>query len=155
MAIRRMKKRAKQTVSRKRGRSLDSSLKAQLRGDELRKVQPKLRMIANGSSRVNALRAERSSCVAVTSKAPTPSGRRVAGDSAIPISALQLRPSETRGKQRRLADDILVNVFVQATDRKGPVRGKKDKTQAKHGLATATVKLSELASLSQRPDVAH
>lgn len=121
-------------------------------------MQPKLRMIANGSSKVNALRAERSSCVAVTSKAPKPSGRRVAGDAAIPISTFQLRQSETRGKQRRLADDILVNVFVQATDQNFPDRrrlGSKQRARAKHGLLTATVKLSELTALSQRPDVAH
>ena len=135
-----------------------SSLKSQLQGDELRKVQPKLRMIANGSSIVNALRAERSSCVATTDKAPKPSGQRIAGSSAIPISALQLRKSETRGKQRKLPDDILVNVFIQSTDTNDPDRRQRSKPQkgrAKHGLVTATVKLSELTALSRRSDVAH
>jgi subtilisin family serine protease len=154
------KKKAKTSrrSQRAKARRKKNSLTSQLLGDELRKVQPKLRMIANGSSTVNALRAERSSCVAVTSKAPTPSGRRVAGDSAIPISARQLRPSETRGKQRKLPDDIEVNVFIQSTDQNDSGRRQRSKVpkgRAKHGLVTATVKLSELTALSRRPDVAH
>jgi subtilisin family serine protease len=143
---------------RRRGTTRNGASSRELLGKELRKLQPKLRMIANASSMVNALRAERSSCVAVTKKAPRPSGARITGSTAIPISQQQLKPSEVRGTQRRLSSDVLVNVFIETTDVRDPKFRALGLTGPKHrkgNLIAATVKLSQLRELSGQDTVSH
>ncbi|HYH85671.1 MAG TPA: hypothetical protein VEX60_09320, partial [Pyrinomonadaceae bacterium] len=55
-------------------------------GEDFRKCQPKLRMIANGSSKVNTLRAEQSASIAVTdSKCKLLDIELQRGDDAAPV----------------------------------------------------------------------
>jgi subtilisin family serine protease len=118
--------------------------------EDLRKLQPKLRMLANGSSLVNALRAERTACVGVTLEAPKPSAVPII-QRDVPISARQLKPREVRGTQERAPHDILANIFIETTDTvddreleqkiKGPVH-------RKGNLLTATAPLSQLVAIA-------
>jgi subtilisin family serine protease len=95
------------------------------RADEIQKLHPKLRMIANGSEAVNALRAELSSVVASTVTfeeiAPPPSVDQELSKPAMmraPGNEKAFSASQPRGKRRKLtsksvARQAFVNVFIE------------------------------------------
>ena len=129
-----------------------------LLGTQTWRIEPKLRMIANGSSRVNALRAVRSACVSVTKRAPEISPSRVTGRADVPISPQQLKSRERRGSQRRLPSDILVNVFIDTTGAQrddARLFAAARHVHRKGNLITATVPLSELARFAGDKDISH
>src|SRR3954471_7947020 len=128
-----------------------------LLGDDARKIHPKLRMIAGGNARVNALRAGRCGAIGVTSKAPKPSGSVVSGSPDIPIPPHQLK--QKRKKLRSLAREIEANVFIETTDlsdpRHKPFPITKGSFAAKGNLLTARVKLSDLPKLASHTGETH
>ncbi len=120
-----------------------------------RKLQPKLQMVANGSTEVNALRAEHASAVTV----PTSQATKVAL-----LRDQQSTPGERRPPKRvkrgrlREAPDARVSVFVQHT--RDPLvrdgdRALDGETARKADLATAEVAVADIESLWQRPAVAY
>ena len=82
---------------------------AQLLGKQSRKIQPKLRIIANGSSEVNTIRAEQSSVVSVNEElskgTPVMTGE---------TPTLATEPLPTPDHLKELADGVFVNVFIEA-----------------------------------------
>lgn len=128
--------------------------KTSLLGADLqkRKIQPKLRMIANGNLDVNAVRAEHASALTVTAKSvlkKAPSlgeyayaGKERPGKKALPPSTLA-----------RLSRDTLVNVFVYTAGRAdSDTLGIKVSAKNKN-LATATVALADLPRLAKNENV--
>src|SRR5690242_14120582 len=95
-------------------------IKRPLLGPNLRRLQPKLRMIANGSTVVNTIRAELSAAVKITTAKAAQAVPRVRGFGAEPLSK-QTFPRETkakvpaRGRLNLLSPDVEVNVFIQTT----------------------------------------
>lgn len=150
------KKGAKKRVTSKMRTKRSSDGPGSLLGKELRKLQPKLRMIANGTSRVNALRAVRSSCIGVTDDAPDVHARAIATRSYLPVARQQLRKAE-RGKQRQTPRDIVANVFIQLTSSKASLADLKThaKVYRRGSLVTAQVRLSELKGLMDSGVVSH
>jgi subtilisin family serine protease len=118
------------------------------------KVQPKLRMVANGSSEVNALRAEHASAVAVPQ----------AVASAVELLRTQVAaPVEQRQLPRRLGKPKLrerprarVSAFVQLTDdpqewsADGDVPGE---TARRANLRTVELSAGDALALGARPSV--
>ena len=120
-----------------------------LLGDEKLKIQPKLRMIADGSKDVNVIRAEQSSVVAVEKFKDVDKIPFLRGDE--PVFALAM-PS-TPLKLKELAKDICVNVFVE-TNAEGGSLPLSLRGQAKRGnIVAATISLDELPVIARHPNV--
>lgn len=136
-------------------------------GPEFRKAQPRLRLVANGDSEVNRRRAVQCSAVAVTNdKAARAQPAAVPPSAGQPESKAVLRKAR-KGKQKKLASDISVNVFVQGTlvsapgnpgrpsDLSGklPASGESTATARNGNLLTARVRLSDLPKILNEPQI--
>ncbi|MBN1608644.1 MAG: S8 family peptidase [Polyangiaceae bacterium] len=115
----------------------------------LRTVQPKLRMIANGSSTVNIIRAEYCSALVVPSAGASRRFEPVRNKGAMPKprSALRLAKRGRLGKANA-PKDVAAHVFVQLAKPTDKVTGSGMKETARHGaLATARVPLDKIGCL--------
>ena len=120
-----------------------------------RKIQPKLRMIRNGSSDVNCVRAEHAASVAASSKQTIRQIGIVRDETSAPHLREDLGKGATRGKLKSVPSDILVNVFVGIDSRASDSTKIPGETNRRGNLATACVKLSDLDSLAAQPGVSH
>jgi subtilisin family serine protease len=123
-------------------------------GPEGRKLDPKLRMVANGSSIVNAVRAEQ--CAAVTLAQDSPLLQRVPlqrGAGARAVSRKKLPPKVKRGSLKAIPDDVLANVFITTTDPGEETARFPGETTRRGNLVAATVKLAELPGVAGRERV--
>lgn len=114
-------------------------------GDQRGKVQPKLRMIANCSAQVNAIRAELSAAVAVEDKVaeqwPVVRGEEPA------MFAQSAVKTVAPPKLTKLAKGVLVNVFVETLDASAELP-KALQGQARRGnVVAATVALDDLPNI--------
>lgn len=123
-------------------------------GDDARKLQPKLRMFANGSTEVNTLRSEKCSSLKVAD--------RVAEDcptlSMLAMVSLAVDPHAKVAEVTTLKEipsDVEVNVFIETQDIGEDAGPLPDQTARKSTLVTATVALSKLPELARRGDVTH
>ena len=118
------------------------------------KVQPKLRMVANGSTEVNALRAEHASAVKVP-KAVASSVELLRTQSATPVEQRQLPRVLARPKLRE-RPRARVSAFVQLTDDPrewgagGDLPGE---TARKANLRTVELSADDALALGNRPSV--
>jgi len=116
----------------------------------LLKIAPKLRMIANGDSFVNTIRAERSPCVAVRSGAALKAVQQMRASDDQP-EAFNSRTMK-RGHLRQVAEDVLVSVFVTM---RGPVGLEEipGQTARRGNLIAATLRLDQVSAVATRPNV--
>jgi subtilisin family serine protease len=117
------------------------------------KLQPKLRMIANGSTEVNIIRAEHASALAVT-KRVRKSVHQVRGNDAVPVQK-RILPRRAKPRKLRTAPDAKAHVFIHLV--KGvPFDRKIHQAQSgrRSNIVAATVPVAELASIARRPEVA-
>lgn len=123
-----------------------------LLGEGARKFQPKLRVVANGSEDVNAMRSFQCGAVIVDKEDSTI--RDEMGSTSVPITSKELPRTARRGQLKSLPKRVQTNVFVQTLR---PTDGKKVKgeTARRGNLRTATVGLSELKSLSADDNVSY
>ena len=131
-------------------------------GPEKRKLQPKLRMVANGSSIVNTVRADCSSTVAVDEQpafvATSTAALAAPVEEVPPVSASDPGVDTTRGKLAQLANDILASVFIETTDSTdvaAPHLQLSHTAIQKGTVIATTVRLSDLPALAANPAVAH
>jgi subtilisin family serine protease len=114
-----------------------------------RKLQPKLRMIANGSDTVNALRAEHCGPLRVKAKELLRQVPVQRDDTAVPAPRRAILAR--RGTLARPASGVEAQVFVQTTRRDSPkIRGERSR---KGNLITARLPLSALRDLAAQPEV--
>src|SRR5690348_6225064 len=107
-------------------------------GPAARKLQPKLRMVANGDTGVNALRAEHAAAVKVRPNV-IKGMETCRGDTAVPAEEAPKKLKIPHLK--KVSDDVLVNVFIEMTDAaeedaRTPARKRQRRNQA--GAATAS-----------------
>jgi subtilisin family serine protease len=138
------------------------------------KLQPKLQMIKNGSSVVNAIRSEQCAALAVTREATLKSVPEMRKQDAVPVRRKDLPKSARRGRQKRVPSDIEVSVFVQTSELPGAPTEKispRERARQKKAsesfrksfnisarranLAIGRLKLSSLQRLSKRAEVAY
>lgn len=123
-------------------------------GPEQSKLHPKLRMIRNGSSTVNTLRAEHSCCLRTLSQTRLRKIPRLRGDGGCPLADV---PEEIPAKLRKkalpkLAEEVDINVFVTLSDEIVDWAGPKEEFTARMGnLRTATRSLASLKKLLDDP----
>jgi subtilisin family serine protease len=127
-------------------------------GNASRKLQPKLRMIANCDSEVNAIRAEMTGAVSVPERVAkkVPCQR---GSDAVPAETPP-RPVKIR-HLKEVPDDVFVNVFVETLDR-GEIDAPDAKPLSIRGVTfrsrkgnqrVATVPLSRLKDIVEHNEV--
>lgn len=131
--------------------------KQNLLGEGFRKLQPKLRVIANGSAQVNAIRAEQCGAIIVAEddKDLLNQPPVAISDDAVPVNADKLDKSAKRGSLKELAPNILTNVFLQTTRTANNIEGLPDKSVKKLNLVMTTVTVSQLRELAENPNVAY
>jgi subtilisin family serine protease len=118
--------------------------------EQRRKIHPKIQMIENGSSEVNAVRSEH--CAAVAMKRPVRS--KVVRSKEV-VEA-DLHPGKPK-KLTKVPDDVLVNVFVHTTNgREIDVKDRSiHETCSRGTLRTMTVPLSKIRKLAEKSNVTH
>jgi subtilisin family serine protease len=119
------------------------------------KLQPKLQMIANGSSEVNAVRAEQCAGLRVTSRKLLKEVelRRTASDVAATLREVKRLPTTPR--LSAIAANVEANVFVQLNEgfkAAGALRGE---TARKGNVVSARVPLRHLPGLALDPRIAY
>jgi subtilisin family serine protease len=131
-----------------------------------RKIQPKLRMIANGSKFVNTLRAEHTSAVYIKDNKYLDKNPQKRGSDAVPIERKSLSTtddSEVAKPMARPCKDVFVNLFIEMADASDKTALKKVKlpkdkfqiTRQKGNIATACASLSALEKLASEPSVTY
>src|SRR5262245_60388748 len=117
-------------------------------GPEGRKLDPKLRMVANGSSTVNAVRAEQCAAVSLAEDSPLLQKLPPQGARARAVVRKELPAKVERGKLKAIPEDVLANVFITTTDPGEETARFPGETTRRGNLVAATVRLAQL------PDVA-
>jgi subtilisin family serine protease len=120
-------------------------------GAEIRKIQPRLRMVANGSTTVNVVRAEQSASIAVRDQSLLKQVKPQREIGAIPVKRKQLPKSVKRGKLKKVSPDVYANVFIETT----PDSSLPHEKSRRANLVTATVRLSEIDRIARRTDVSY
>ncbi|HEY0159019.1 MAG TPA: S8 family serine peptidase [Thermoanaerobaculia bacterium] len=118
---------------------------------ERRKIHPKVRMIENGSSAVNAVRAELSAAVTVN-RAPARRAR-TAGE----VVTLDRKYAKAP-PLAKVPDDVLVNVFVHTTNGREikTAKGRDVRESCSRGtLRTLTLPLSKVQQVAEATNVTH
>lgn len=127
--------------------------KQPLLGEDTRKVQPKLRMIANGSTVVNVMRSEQCASISVAKQSLLKEIEPQRGVEAVPVKRSELPRKVKRGSLKEISDDVFANVFIETNDAADATRRLPGEDARKANLVTATVPLSEIKKIAQRDDV--
>ncbi|HEX5015931.1 MAG TPA: S8 family serine peptidase [Candidatus Limnocylindrales bacterium] len=125
-----------------------------LLGPDVRKLQPRLRMVANGSTEVNAIRSEQSAALSVDPQRQADYEALPTIALAPPVARQDLPKNVVRGELDSITPDIFVNVFVEtvaAGEGRVEISGE---TARKRELVTATMSLAELRPTAEKPEVA-
>lgn len=123
-------------------------------GAEGRKLDPKLRMVANGSSKVNAVRAEQCAAVSLPKGSPLLDDiPRQLDDDARPVERRDLPKNIERGKLDAIPSDVLANVFITTTDAGEETAGFPGETTRRGNMVAATVPLASLKEVASRERV--
>jgi subtilisin family serine protease len=124
-------------------------------GPDARKIQPKLRMIANCSTVVNTLRAEHCSSIAITRRKLLKEIEPQRGVGAIPVQRSQIPRQASKGKLQDVCEDVQANVFIVTADAADhPARFPGEKAR-KGNLVTATTSLADLKKIAGREKVTY
>ncbi len=127
--------------------------KTPLLGADFRKIEPKLRMVANGSPQVNEVRADFSSSVkmapAYAFSTPVAPSRIMA---QVAMAAPEAAKPPKRGHLKELAGDVRVSVFVERdTAAPGPAAARV--TAERGRFATLDLPVSELPAIAAQRSV--
>src|ERR671914_23044 len=119
----------------------------------IQKLQPRLRMVANGDTGVNAVRAEQSSAIALP---PTVAEATavVRTPAAAPVALSAVPPSERVVPPLTEPADAVVSVFVQLADEDDASSFGTPLTAVKRGVGTAELPVADAVALAENPRVA-
>ena len=124
-------------------------------GSHTRKCQPRLRMIANGSIRVNTVRAEQCASIAVTSETLLNQIPMQRGNRAIPLKKSDLPPSVKPTAQKEVPSNCYANVFIETVDASAQKRVLPGERARRSNLVTAQVPLSKVGQIAAKEDVTY
>ncbi|MBM3812052.1 MAG: peptidase S8 and S53 subtilisin kexin sedolisin [Acidimicrobiia bacterium] len=122
-------------------------------GKQQRKLHPKLRVIANGSTQVNTLRSEHCSSIAVDDEQTLKSIAPARG-AGIAAAALEVAPPKIE-TQKKLATGVKANVFIRtaaALENGDRFPGEQSR---RRNLAVASVTMDQLKEITDNPNVTH
>lgn len=119
-----------------------------------RKIQPKLRMIANGDTTVNVLRAEQCGVVAARSSRVTAGVPRLRRNTSEPLTKMPAR-AVSPSALKQVPDDILVNLFVELNGVSDSASRLPGQTGRIGNVVTAQLPLSDIGKLAADPRVSY
>jgi subtilisin family serine protease len=123
-------------------------------GLRVQKLQPKLRVVTNGDSVVNSVRAEQSACIGIATNALY---ENVAPQrSAAALELASNTASKPKTKVKKLAavpKDVTANVFIHTRDMGKVASEFPGESARRANIVAANVSLANLDSIAQRPDV--
>jgi subtilisin family serine protease len=120
------------------------------------KLDPRLRMVANGSSRVNAVRAEQCAAVSVSRDSPLlDEVPRQLDDDARPVERGDLPRGIQRGRLDAIPADVLANVFITTTDPADETASFPGETARRANMVAAAVPLAGLEEVASRDRVVY
>lgn len=136
--------------------------KSPLLGSGFRKIQPKLRMVSNGSPQVNEVRADFSPAVQMAetySPVLSEPPRQIVAELA--AAARESKKPPKRGKMKALPDEVRVSVFVERESARKvesvkdvlPATGEVRVTAERGRFATMEVPVSALPEIAERESV--
>ena len=126
-------------------------------GQNSRKCQPRLRMIANASPVVNAVRAEQCASIAVEAPRLLKQIPLQRGEEGVPVKKSQLPRSVKRGSLKEVPSNVYANVFIETLD----MAESNSKTKfpgeraRKSNLVTAQLPLSKIKDILARDNVTY
>lgn len=121
----------------------------------LKKLQPKLRMIADGDTRVNVIRAERCAGLAVDRPRVARQVPIMRGERAVPVTLEDFRRQPKAPPLKRVTRALIANVFVYLRDA-GVATPTIDGPSSRQGrIVQAQVPLGSLAKIAAHKDVAY
>src|SRR4030095_9741864 len=88
----------------------------QVQAEILRKLQPKLRMIADGGTTANIVRAERCAALSVAKPGLLTKRPPVRGPAAVAVTRKKLKKKLKAPRLKAITPDVLTNVFVCLDD---------------------------------------
>jgi subtilisin family serine protease len=124
----------------------------------LRKLQPKLRMITDGDTTVNVVRAERCGALAVDDPALLARIPPKRGADAAPVTLRALKKKPPTPPLTQITKDVLTNVFVYLRDSAAsdPVIGHGNTVSARRGrIVQVQARLHDLPLLAESNEVAY
>jgi subtilisin family serine protease len=121
--------------------------------ETLQKLQPKLRMIADGDTGVNAARSERCAALAVNQDALLKKFPVIRGPDAVPVALGDLKKKPRTPALKKITSGFLSNVFVYLRDPSSK-EPKTDSPHARRGqILQVQAPLSELPKLARDENV--
>lgn len=124
--------------------------------ETLKKIQPKLRMIADGDSIVNVVRAERCGALAVDNTSLLRRVPETRGAHAVPVALTDLPKRPKAPALKRVSSDVLANVFVYLRDSEATEIATGARPYSRRGrIAQVQAKLSDLPKLASDDNVAY
>jgi subtilisin family serine protease len=124
--------------------------------ETLKKLQPKLRMIADGDTRVNIVRSERCAGLAVAKESVAEKVPRLRGADAAPVTARDAKRKLKTPPLKKITSDVLANVFVymRDPDAEDPPCGERPHGRRGQIFQVQTT-LSEIPRIAKDKDVAY
>jgi subtilisin family serine protease len=122
---------------------------AELLGEEQQKIHPKLRMIANGSTEINSIRAEQCGLITVEPLSPLQDVSTVRGEVPISLNLEEFSVPPPRPKLKQLAEGVLVNVFIETQSDENDLPTQIKGTSRRGNLVAATIRLEDLPKLAE------
>lgn len=124
--------------------------------ETLEKLQPKLRMIADGDTTVNVVRSERSAALSVEKPALLKKIPQLRGPGAVPVTLRELGTKPTLRPLERISPDILTNVFVYLRDPAADAPPCRNRPRSRRGqVMQVQTTLNEIPALAEGPNVAY
>lgn len=124
-------------------------------GEDTRKCQPRLRMIANGSVKVNTVRAEQCASIAVTNQTLLRKVPEQRGKNAIPMRKAQLATSTKPKKLKKVTGEVFANVFIETLDASRQTRRFAGERARKSNLVTARLSLDQIKRVASQDNVTY
>lgn len=126
-------------------------------GKGTRKCQPRLRMIANASPEVNAVRSEQCASIAVTTTKLLDEIPIQRGEQGVPIKKSQLPKAVKRGRLKQVPSNVVANVFIETLDTtaSGSKARFPGQIAKKSNLVIARVPLSKIKDILAKEDVTY
>jgi subtilisin family serine protease len=126
-----------------------------IRPETLRKLQPKLRMIADGATAINVVRAERCAALSVAKPELLKKFPPLRGKAATPVALKDLKKKPKTPKLKAITPDVLTNVFVYLDDARSDDPPFGDRPTSRSGrIMQVQTKLSDVPLLAQKSQVA-
>jgi subtilisin family serine protease len=122
----------------------------------LKKLQPRLRMIADGDTAVNVVRAERCAALTVTSPSVLKRFPSLRGAAAAPVTLEDLPKKPKTPPLKRITADVLTNVFVYLRDATSDAPRTDNRPHCRRGqILQVQATLNEIPTLAEDENVTY